>query len=93
VHAESPLVMEHEAVTASATWVISPAPRLPFGAWAQTVESLVAEGPLRNAGGTVQHVSPYFEVNQGPGKDQVHVVWPSAVRGKVIVRLRIDDAR
>ncbi len=93
VHAESPLVMEHEAVTASTTWVISPAPRLPFGAWAQTVESLVAEGPLRNAGGTVQHVSPYCEVNQGPGKDQVHVVWPSALRGKVIVRLRIDDAR
>ena len=70
-----------------------PAPRLPFGAWAQTVESLVPEGPLRNASGAVQHASPYFEANQGPGRDEVHVLWPAPVAGRVILRVRIDDAR
>ncbi len=93
VRAESPLVLAHEEATASGTWVISPAPRLPFGAWAQTVESLVPEGPLRNASGAVQHASPYFEANQGPGRDEVHVLWPAPVAGRVILRVRIDDAR
>ena len=51
------------------------------------------EGPLRNASGAVQHASPYFEANQGPGRDEVHVLWPAPVAGRVILRVRIDDAR
>ncbi|MBC7131571.1 MAG: right-handed parallel beta-helix repeat-containing protein [Roseovarius sp.] len=93
VPSESPLVLAHDQGTAAATWVISPAPRLPFGAWAQTVEALVAEGPLRDAAGTPQHESPYVLTNQGSGKDQVHVVWPSAVRGRLVLRVRIDNSR
>ncbi|KNX41299.1 Pectate lyase superfamily protein [Roseovarius tolerans] len=92
VQAESPLVMAHEEASASAVWVIEPAPRLPFGAWAQTVESVLADGPLRSGGGAVTHVVPYFEASQGPANDRVNLRWPTPVSGRVILRVRIDDA-
>lgn len=91
VQAASPLVMTHVEASAAATWVIQPAPRLPFGAWAQTVVSVLPEGPLRDAGGDIVHHAPYFEANQGPEKDRIHLRWPLPVSGKVILRVRIDE--
>jgi len=92
IQPESPLVLAHEEASAASTWVVTPAPRLPFGAWAQTVESVLPEGALRDGGGSPVHVTPYFEANQGPDNDRVNLRWPQAVSGKVIVRVRIDNA-
>jgi len=92
VQAESPLIMAHEEASVGTTWVIEPAPRLPFGAWAQAVESVVPDGPLRSAGGAVTHVTPYFEASQGPENDRINLRWPVPVSGRVILRVRIDDA-
>jgi hypothetical protein len=92
VQAESPLVMSHDEASASATWVITPAPRLPFGAWAQGVEAVLPEGPLRNGAGAVAHLAPYFEARQGPERNRVHLNWPEPVSGRVVLRVRIDDA-
>lgn len=92
VHAQSPLVMEHVEATAAATWVVTPAPRLPFGAWAQVVESVLPEGALRDGNGDVVHASPWFEARQGPENDRINLQWPQAVSGKVILKVRIDDA-
>jgi hypothetical protein len=92
VHAQSPLVMEHVEASAAATWVVTPAPRLPFGAWAQVVESVLPEGALRNGIGDAVHASPWFEGRQGPENDRINLHWPQAVSGKVILKVRIDDA-
>jgi len=92
IQAESPLVMTHAESSASETWVIEPAPRLPFGAWAQTVESVLPDGPLHDPGGDVSHVTPYVQTRQGPENDRVNLRWPSPVSGRVVLRLRIDDA-
>ncbi|WP_104017468.1 glycosyl hydrolase family 28-related protein [Roseovarius nitratireducens] len=92
IHAQSPLVMEHVEASAAATWVVTPAPRLPFGAWAQVVESVLPEGALRNGIGDAVHASPWFEARQGPENDRVNLHWPQAVSGKVILKVRIDDA-
>lgn len=92
IQAESPLVMAHVEASAAATWVVTPAPRLPFGAWAQTVESVLPEGALRSASGADVHAAPYFEARQGPERDRITLHWPQAVSGKVILRVRIDDA-
>jgi hypothetical protein len=72
--------------------VVQPAPRLPFGAWAQTVVSVLPEGPLRDGGGSIAYHAPYYEANQGPEKDRIHLRWPEPVSGKVILRVRIDEA-
>jgi hypothetical protein len=92
IQAASPLVMAHEESSASETWVVEPAPRLPFGAWAQTVESVLPDGPLRAPGGAVTHVTAYVETRQGPENDRINLRWPGPVSGKVVLRLRIDDA-
>lgn len=89
--AASPLVMEHTEASAGTTWVVRPAPKLPFGAWAQVVESVMASGPLRNAANAVQHVMPYYEAKQGANRDEINLRWPQAVSGTVILRVRIDD--
>lgn len=92
IQAASPLVMAHVEASASTTWIVQPAPRLPFGAWAQTAVSVLPEGPLRDAANTVVHHAPYFEASQGPEKDRIHLRWPVPVSGKVILRVGIDDA-
>jgi len=35
---------------------------------------------------------PYFEASQGPENDRVNLRWPAPVSGRVILRVRIDDA-
>jgi len=92
IPAQSPLVMAHVEASPAGTWVVSPAPRLPFGAWAQVVESVQPEGALRDAAGDPVHAAPWFEASQGPDRDRVHLHWPEPVSGKVILRVRIDDA-
>jgi hypothetical protein len=87
----SPILVEHTQNTADETWVVDAGDYLPFGARARNVESHVLEGPARNAGGTVQWVQPYVEVEQGAGDRMVHLRWPSAVRGKAMVKVRCDN--
>jgi hypothetical protein len=87
----SPILVEHTQNTAAETWVVDGGDYLPFGARARNVESHVLEGPARNAGGTVQWVQPYVEVEQGAGDRLVHLRWPSAVRGKAMVKVRGDN--
>jgi hypothetical protein len=87
----SPILVEHTQNTADETWVVDAGDYLPFGARARNVESHVLEGPARNAGGTVQWVQPYVEVEQGAGDRLVHLRWPSAVRGKAMVKVRCDN--
>ncbi|SEL80288.1 Pectate lyase superfamily protein [Roseovarius azorensis] len=87
----SPLALQHTESSAQAAWVVSPAPKLPFGAWAQTVESVVAAGPLRDASGAVVFAAPYAEAGQGGAGDQITLRWPGPVSGTVVLRVRIDD--
>lgn len=87
----SPLVLQHTEASAQAAWTVSPAPKLPFGAWAQTVESAVASGPLRDGSGTVVFAMPYAEPGQGLARDQITLRWPEPVAGTVTLRVGIDD--
>lgn len=91
IPAASPLVLEHSEPSAQAAWVVTPAPRLPFGAWVQAVDAVVATGPLRDAAGAVVFATPYAEPGQGTGRDQITLRWPQPLSGKVVMRVRIDD--
>ncbi|NCQ24833.1 MAG: hypothetical protein COW54_01295 [Rhodobacteraceae bacterium CG17_big_fil_post_rev_8_21_14_2_50_63_15] len=87
----SPLVLQHSEASAQSAWTVSPAPKLPFGAWAQTVESAVVTGPLRDGAGAVIFAVPYAEPGQGLARDQITLRWPEPVSGTVTLRVRIDD--
>lgn len=83
--------IEHTQSTPSDTWVIDTSGKLPFGGQALNVDTVVAHGALRNGGNVTQFVVPYVKNAQGPDKDQVHLIWPSDVKGKVLITVRMDN--
>ncbi len=87
----SPLLLEYEQSSPAATWTIQPGASLPFGAFAQTVTSVLPAGPLRDVGGSVVHIAPYYEAKQGPDRNQIRLQFGTPVRGTVTVMVRIDD--
>jgi len=87
----SPLLVEYEQATPDATWTIDAGISLPFGAFAQTVTSVIPAGPLRSGSGAIVHVAPYYEAKQGPERNWVRLQFGQPVRGTVTVTMRIDD--
>ncbi|MFT4150696.1 MAG: glycosyl hydrolase family 28-related protein [Paracoccaceae bacterium] len=87
----SPVTVAHTQNTAAATWTVDAAAYLPFGGRARNVTSVLAEGMITNASGTGQYVMPYVQVEQGTGGTQAALRWPSAVKGKMQVTLRVDN--
>lgn len=90
VPVQNPLIMEHAEATRASVWNVQPAPHLPFGAWAQHVEAVTAAGPIEGAGG-LHYNMPYVEGRQGAKKDQIKLHWGKAVKGKVLLRVRMDQ--
>jgi hypothetical protein len=91
IQASNPLVISHTEASAASTWVVSPAPKLPFEAFAQTVESVIASGPITDIGGVPHFGAPYYEAEKGIDKDQVNLQWGTPVSGTVTVTVRIDN--
>ncbi|MEB8385916.1 glycosyl hydrolase family 28-related protein [Rhodobacteraceae bacterium KMM 6894] len=89
--ASSPLMLEFEQSSASDSWTIDPAGRLPFGAYAQTVTSVLPAGPLRDADGGIVYIAPYYQAKQGPDRDQIRLRFGEDVYGTMTVVMRIDD--
>lgn len=87
----NPLVLQYEQVTETKTWSIECAPKLPFGGWARTVEAVVANGKIRNSANVAQFEMPYVNVEEGTNKDEIEVMWDTAVRGEITVRVRMDS--
>lgn len=88
---QSPILIEHSQNSVSDTWVVNTAGKLPFSGRARNVVSVVAEGAITNSAGAVQWAQPYAQVEQGTDGQFAHLRWPSAVKGKVQVTLRVDN--
>ncbi|MGB3245208.1 MAG: glycosyl hydrolase family 28-related protein [Sulfitobacter sp.] len=78
-------------VTPSSNWLIDCSDRLPFGSEALNVDSVVAQGAIRNSNNVIQYDMPFTEQLQGANRDQVRVNWPTAVKGTVLVKVRMDN--
>ncbi len=89
--AMSPLTILHAQNTVADTWVVEGGPFMPFDARARNTTSIVAEGPVVNGSGQTQCVMPYAVNEQGVKRDQVHLKWPSPVRGRALVTIRCDN--
>lgn len=87
----SPVTVEHTQNSASNTWSINAAAYLPFGGRARNVSGLVAEGMITNASNVGQYVMPYVQVEQGTGGGLASLRWPTAVKGKMQVTVRVDN--
>ena len=87
----SPLKLRHYEASASDIWVVEAQGKLPFDAWARSVDAVVALGPVTTSTGSDIYASPVVAVEQGSNRDAVHLNWPQAVQGEVQLTLRIDD--
>ncbi len=87
----SPLVIKHSQNSESSTWVVKPSPSLPFKAWAKTVESVIAAGPVKDSSGKTIYEMPYYLAKQGTNNDQIQLKWSKAVKGSAMLTVRIDD--
>ncbi|RKF14934.1 right-handed parallel beta-helix repeat-containing protein [Roseovarius spongiae] len=88
---QSPAMIEYDQTVAAEAWTIDLADKMPFGAFAQTVEAAIPAGPLRDGAGGIVHVAPYYQAKQGPESNQIRLRFGTPVRGTVTVRVRMDD--
>tara|TARA_R110002074_G_scaffold46572_2_gene120035 strand:- start:71 stop:2359 length:2289 start_codon:yes stop_codon:yes gene_type:complete len=77
--------------TPSDSWDIDASEYLPFGGQALNVDSVVAQGAIRDASNVTQYDMPYVQQIQGTNRDRIRVVWPTPVKGKVLVVVRMDN--
>lgn len=87
----SPVYLQHDQTTEAATWTVTPGAFLPFGGWARNVESLVIEGMVTTASGTRVTEMPYVTVEQGTSKQEVRVNWSAACKGRMQIKVRVDN--
>ncbi|MEM6479157.1 MAG: glycosyl hydrolase family 28-related protein [Pseudomonadota bacterium] len=86
----NPIRQTHTEASPQTNWEVEFAPRLPFGGRCRFVESVVAQGAIRNAANvTVSHM-PYIALGQGTNGSAARVVWPEAVKGTVAIMARMD---
>jgi len=88
---QNPVKLKFDQATASKNWVLNVGAYLPFGGWARTVESVIAEGPITNAANAEIYTVPYATVNFGASGDQVRLTWSEPVKGRVQVTARVDN--
>ncbi|MCX7560376.1 glycosyl hydrolase family 28-related protein [Sulfitobacter sp. F26204] len=72
------------------TWSVDVAQHLAFGGEALSVDAITSIGALRNSNNVRQYLTPYADTVQGANRDQIRLVWPSAVRGKIQATVRMD---
>lgn len=88
---ENPALVQVDQVTAAATWAVTPGAFLPFGGWARNVEALVAEGMISGPAGERRSDLPYVDVEQGTARNELRVNWLAASKGRLQVRVRMDN--
>lgn len=86
----NPVVVTHTQNTAADTWNVGAGGFIPFDARTRMVEAVMPEGPIINAASAVRYVQPNATVGTGAGGNEVQLRWGEALRGKVVVRMRMD---
>lgn len=91
VHAQNPLRISHTQNSNSSFWTIGSEGRLPFGGRARACDAVVPQGALRTVFNTTEYAAPYADVKQGAAQDAIALRWPTSLRGKVSVTMRVED--
>ena len=86
----NPVIVTHTQATAADTWSISAGGFIPFGGRIRMAESVMPEGPVSNAANTVRYGFPHALVGTGAQFNEAQLKWGEAVKGKAIVRMRMD---
>lgn len=86
----NPLLMGHTQNTAAETWNVSAGGFVPFGGRIRLVEAVAPEGIILNAANAPRYICPYSVPGTGATGNEAQIRWGEAVRGKVLVTMRMD---
>jgi len=87
---QNPAVVEVARASEAAVWTMSGAPFLPFGGKVKRVTSVVHDEAITDNGEQEIFVAPRVNRSTGGAGDEFQLVWPEAVKGRVLVTLRVD---
>ncbi len=85
----NPVIVAHTQNTVADTWNVSAGGFVPFGARIRMVESVMPEGTIINGANAPRYMFPNAFPGTGTG-NQAQLRWGEAVRGKAIVKMRMD---
>ncbi len=88
---ENPTCLQVDQATPATGWTVLPGAILPFCGWARNVEGVVAEGMITGSLGERRSDMPYVDVEQGAAKNEVRINWLAASKGRIQVRVRMDN--
>ena len=91
VQVVNPAHVEFTQTSDANAWLIDASDYLPFGGEAISVDAVVALGGIRNASNVRQYDMPYVDTLRGTNRDQIQVVWPTAVHGTIQATIRMDN--
>ncbi|WP_309663470.1 glycosyl hydrolase family 28-related protein [Tabrizicola sp.] len=86
----NPIVVSHTQNTAADTWNVSAAGFIPFDGRIRMLESAMPEGTISNGANAARYVFPNALVGTGAGFNEAQLRWGEAVKGKVVVSMRMD---
>ncbi len=86
----NPVTIAHTQNTAADTWNISAQGYIPFGGRIRMVEGVMPEGPVSNAANALRYAFPHALPGTGAQFNEAQLKWGEAVKGKVIVNMRMD---
>ncbi|WP_112308704.1 glycosyl hydrolase family 28-related protein [Pseudogemmobacter bohemicus] len=86
----NPVVAQHVQNTNAETWVVDASGYIPFGGRIRMVEAAQPENAVTNASNALRYISPTALPGQGTGGNQVQLRWGEAVKGRVVVTMRMD---
>lgn len=89
-YVSNPLMVQHVQNTLSNAWTLPVIAGLPFQGWAKSVQSVVSEGEITDAGGTRLDATPWVQTQIGATRRQIRLNWATPVRGRVCVYARMD---
>ncbi len=87
---QNPVAVAHVQNTASDTWTVDAGGFVPFGGRIRLVESALPEGAITNGSSQPRYAFPNATPGTGAQGNQAQLRWGEALRGKVIVNMRMD---
>lgn len=88
---ENPAIVRHSQNTLAENWTVDCAAFLPFGGYAQNVESVCARSAIKTAVNAICHDLPHVQTEQGIDRSKVALTFSEPVQGDVSITVRMDN--
>jgi hypothetical protein len=87
----NPANLTHTQGSVATNWTVDTDTYLPFGGQARFVDSVIADGAIKDGSNNAVFDQPYYTGNQNSDKQAVRFTFSKAVKGKIRYCVRMDN--